>query len=92
MEFLTYIFGETGLMNSFFGGYYFIIPLFFFGLFLLYLYVNRVSSDNIMLFLFTGILLITIDDLFSVPIEYTIGIIILILFIIGTYAYTYINR
>lgn len=92
MELLAYIFGQTGLLNQFLGGYFFVIPLFLIGIFLIFLYVNRVSSDNIMFFILTAILLLTIDDLFQIPAQWTIAIIILILLVVGTYAYNIINR
>jgi len=92
MEFLTYIFSNTGLLNQFLGGYYYVIPFFLFIILLLYLHVNRVSSDNIMIFFLIGLLLVTIDNLFNLPVEWIIGIIILSSMVIGTYLYTIINR
>ena len=92
MELLSYIFGQSGLLNTFLGGHWYIIPLILLSIFLIYLYVNRVSSDNLLIFTLLGMLLFTVDDLFRISDSWLVGFVVLILFVIGGYAYIVINR
>lgn len=92
MGFLGFIFGAGGEMSSAFGGLDYIIAFFIIIFFLLMLFSQRVSAENIVLFLLIFLLMIIKEGLFNIPQQYIIVPIIFIVLFLGNYAYYYFNK
>ncbi len=83
MGVLLDIFGSEGLATGFFGGQWWMVGLFLLLIFVTYLFGAGFSAEALALFIFAGVILVTIDNLFRIPSDWIIIIITFIVILIG---------
>ncbi len=83
MGLLAETFGESGLASSYFGGQWWMVGLFLIFVFALYFYGRGFTTEAMALFLFSAIILVTIDNLFKIPSDWIILIIVFLVFVVG---------
>ena len=89
---LELIFGNSGAGVGIFGGLAYLVAFFVLGFFILMLFSQKVSGEDIILFVLSFLLLIIFENLFNFPPEIIITIIILIVLFIAYYAYNVFNK
>lgn len=83
MGLLAEIFGSAGSAQQFFGGQWWMVGLFLIFILSVYFFARGFTAEAMGLFIFSAIILVTIDNLFTIPSEWIIIIIVLISFMIG---------
>lgn len=83
MGLLNATFGETGTAQAFFGGEWWLVGLLLIMVLLLYFYGRGVSGDGLIVFIFSAILLVTLDNLFRITNDIVMTIVIFILIFVG---------
>ncbi len=91
MGLLETIFGETSEITIALGGLWFLVGFFVIIFFILLMLGNGVSADVIVLFSLMAFLLLSVDDLFSVPVTIYVTIIILLIMYIAFRFYTWLK-
>ena len=92
MGLLNETFGETGTAAVFFGGEWWLVGLMLIMTFLLYFYGKGLPAEGIVLFLFSALLLVTLDNLFTIGNDIILTIIIFILIFLGLAAAKALTR
>ena len=92
MGLLNETFGQTGTAQAYFGGEWWLVGILLLMIFLLYFFGRGVSTEGIVLFLFAGILLITVDNLFTISEDIIMTVIIFILIFLSFGLYKLITR
>ena len=83
MGLLADIFGQSGQATAYFGGQWWMTGLFLIFVFALYFYGRGFTTEAMSLFLFSAIILVTIENLFEIPSDWIILIIIFITIVVG---------
>lgn len=83
MGLLNETFGITGTAQTYFGGEWWLVGLMLILIFLLYFYGAGLSPEGIIIFIFSALLLVTIDQLFTIDNDIIMTIIIFILLFIS---------
>lgn len=89
---LEIIFGSSGGGVEIFGGLWFLVAFFILGFFVLMLYSQKTSAENMAFFVLAFLLLIISNGLFGIPIEMIVTIIIMIVMFVSFYAYNIFNK
>lgn len=89
---LSFVFGEGGSMSTAFGGLDFIIAFFIIIFLILILVSQRITAENLVVFVLIFLLMILKENLFNIPQQYVMMPIIFIVLFVSTYAYYYFNK
>lgn len=92
MTFISTTFGQTGTAIVFFAGQWWMVGMFLILIFALYFYGANIPREGLILFLASSFLLASIDNIFEIPQEYQLTIIIPVLIFIAIILYGVINR
>ena len=92
MGILNQTFGVAGTAQAFFGGEWWIVGITLIMIFLLYFYGRGLSPEGIVMFLFSAILLVTIDNLFTINNDIIMTVIIFILIFISFSALKFLQK
>lgn len=83
MGLLAGLFGESGLATIFFGGQWWLTGLFLIFILSMLMYGFGFGAESMAIFLFSAIILVTLEGLFSIPSDWIIIIIVFIAVLIG---------
>lgn len=92
MTFIATTFGQAGAATAFFAGQWFMVGLFLILIFGMYFYGANIPREGLILFLASAFLLVSIDNIFEIPQEYQLTVIIPIMLFIGIILYGVLNR
>lgn len=92
MTFLAATFGETGAAVTFFAGQWWMVGIFLIMIFALYFYGANIPREGLLIFLASSFLLVSIDNIFEIPQEYQLTIIIPIMIFVSIILYGVLNR
>lgn len=92
MSILAETFGQSGTASQFFGGQWWAVGILLIVILVLYFYARGLSAEGVALFLFAAVLFILIDELFVMPQEYVMLIIVLILMFFGFMLWRFIGK
>ena len=92
MTFINDTFGYGGAASIYFAGQWWMVGLFLIIIFGLYLYGSNISREGLILFVISAFLLTSINNIFQIPQEYQLMIVIPIIIFIGLIFYSVINR
>lgn len=92
MTWINQTFGSQGVALSFFSNQWWMVGMFLILVFALYLYGARIPKEGLVLFIISALLLAGINNLFDIPQEYQLVIIVPILIFISVILYLVLNR
>lgn len=92
MSLLAEIFGINGSAAEFFGGQWWLAGIFLIFVFTVYLYGRGFTQEAMGLFIFSAFILLTIDGLFQIPIDWIIMIVVFITMLIGLGVKQFLTR
>lgn len=92
MGLLNATFGQAGTAQTYFGGEWWLVGILLIFIFLMYFYGKGVSVEGLVLFIFSAILFITIDNLFQVGEDIIMTAVVFILIFIAFGLYKIVTR
>jgi len=89
---LDLIFGNSGSGVAIFGGLAYLVAFFILGFFVLLLFSQKANGFDIVFFVLAFILLAIFENLFNLPPQIVVTVIILIVMFVAIYAYNVFNK
>lgn len=89
---LDLIFGNSGSGVAIFGGLGYLLAFFVLGFFVLMLFSQQVNGENLVFFILTFLLLTLFENLFNIPPQIVVTVIIFIVLFVSIYAYRVFNQ
>ncbi len=92
MGLLSTIFGDGGSAAVYFGGSWAIVGLFLIFILSTYFFARGFTAEAMGLFLFSAIILVTLDGVFAIPSDWIIIMLIFIMIIFGMALKNFVTR